>query len=660
MPLDRHRGQRCDLPAGERDGDLIGLDPVDRADRDRDLPSSPEVAVTQPMRVESVAAIGSPSVLEVRLPRTRRRGQDDDRRGSPQRLTRRKDDVSPRARPGGACWRHGQLRRVHRPSPPGFHVMRTARPTAAILATSLALAATGGRWVTAARGGPLPVADATVAVARAGRVVPRSFLGFSVEYPSVSAYFGSAATPTPGLIRLLRTLDRAQHGPPALRIGGNSADATAWEPTGVRPAPQIRTALGPAFLMRLRAVEARVHAPLALALDLALQQPADAVAFARAAQTALPPGSLQSLEIGNEPDFYARRQPTPRGVLGPPRFPRLRHYGTAQYTAGALRYAAALRAGVRPLPRLVVGSLAGTAWEPAIPGLLHRMSAVRSGVALHAYPLYGCHAGPRRGVSVAGLLAPAASSGLAQRVDRMLRVEHATPSTTRVTELNSVTCGGLGGVSDTFASALWSAATLFDLVSTGVAGADIHTSAGAPYAPFAVTHRNGRIQVQARPLFYGLLLFARAAPAGSRVVPVAVRSAAGLELWSTVDARRIVRIVAINPSTTARVVSVAAPGVSSGTVASISMLRAPGPAARSGVSLGGQAIGPDGRLHGPVRSLRVVALRGRYRVALPGDSAALVTLPGPPAAAAGPGVLKASARRAVAARSTLPATRPRA
>ena len=70
----------------------------------------------------------------------------------------------------------------------------------------------------------------------------------------------------------------------------------------------------------------------------------------------------------------------------------------------------------------------------------------------------------------------------------------------RLTEVNSVTCGGVPGVSDTFATALWAPDTLFELLRAGVDGVNVHVRTDAINAAFAFK-RSGLV---ARPLLYGL------------------------------------------------------------------------------------------------------------------------------------------------------------
>jgi hypothetical protein len=464
-------------------------------------------------------------------------------------------------------------------------------------------------------------------LAGGGHTVPRSFVGFSFEYPSVPTYFGVPARPNRPFVALMQGLARAQHGPPAVRIGGNSADEAWWNPAGLPGPRQMRTNLGPGWLSSLTTVESRIRLPLTLTLDLALERPANALAFVRAARAAVPPGAIHALELGNEPDLYAHRSPTAHGVLGPPRFPLLGRYPPSRYETDIAGYATALTAGLPSRPPLVAGAFAGTAWNATLPAVLHAAHGQVGSVSVHAYPLHGCHPHERRHATVARLLSPVASHDLAARVAHAIKMTGLPPARVRVGEMNSVTCGGLRGTSDTFASALWSTDTLFEMLRLGVTGVNVHSSVGAPYAPFSFTPAGATgWRAHANPLYYGLLLFAEGAPAGSRTMRVAQQDGSRLKTWATVDPRHTLRVTVINPSTsTPRTVILAARNAAP--PARIIRLRAPGARARDGVTLGGQHVGADGRLHGALHSTRVAAVAGHYRLSVPAASAALITIP---------------------------------
>jgi len=79
----------------------------------------------------------------------------------------------------------------------------------------------------------------------------------------------------------------------------------------------------------------------------------------------------------------------------------------------------------------------------------------------------------------------------------------------RLAETNSCYQGGKQGVSDTFASALWGTDLMYQLAAAGGVGINFHGGGYGWYTPIAGTVANGFV---ARPLFYGMLLFAEAGP----------------------------------------------------------------------------------------------------------------------------------------------------
>jgi hypothetical protein len=83
----------------------------------------------------------------------------------------------------------------------------------------------------------------------------------------------------------------------------------------------------------------------------------------------------------------------------------------------------------------------------------------------------------------------------------------------RLAETNSCYQGGKPGVSDTFASALWSADLMYQLASEGGIGINFHGGGYGWYTPIAGTVEDGFL---ARPDYYGMLLFAQSG-AGQRV-----------------------------------------------------------------------------------------------------------------------------------------------
>ena len=74
----------------------------------------------------------------------------------------------------------------------------------------------------------------------------------------------------------------------------------------------------------------------------------------------------------------------------------------------------------------------------------------------------------------------------------------------RLTEVNSATGGGVLGVSDVYASALWSLDFMFLAAQGGASGVNFHGGDSARYTPFTFD-RDGLLGVQ--PLYYAILFF---------------------------------------------------------------------------------------------------------------------------------------------------------
>jgi hypothetical protein len=470
----------------------------------------------------------------------------------------------------------------------------------------------------------------TVDAAHPGRAVPASFLGLSLEVPAAAAYAGTATHPNRALARLLATLAAAQGSPVALRVGGNSADESQWAPaaapvSGPRPRPS-HYLLGERWLGRLSWLARVSRAPVTVGVNLAADEPGRALAFARALRSALPRGALRTIEIGNEPDRYTSGVAFRGGRVVIRRVARRARYDEARYAADVRRYAALLAAGLGRSPALAAGGFGGVAWDAALGPVLRAERGRVRALSAHAYPLDGCPGHARRAVQVHRLLSDTATRGLAAGVARMVAIGRRAGAPVRVTEMNSATCGGVPGISDTFASALWAPGALFAMARAGVAGVDVHSWPRAPYAPFAFAPGpGGATRVQARPLFYGLLLFADAAGHRSRLLPTHVATESGVRAWATLTRAGGVRVVAVNPSSArAARLTVAVRGADA-RPATLRLMRARGLRARRGVSLAGRAIGADGRLHGRDHALAVVPVAGRWRFTLPPASAALLS-----------------------------------
>jgi hypothetical protein len=267
-------------------------------------------------------------------------------------------------------------------------------------------------------------------------------------------------------------------------------------------------------------------------------------------------------------------------------------------------------------------------WIPELGQFLPAEPRVKV-ATLHRYPLQLCFmpAASPQYPSVAHMLAPSASRGLADSVARLAAVAHSRHVALRIDEMNSVSCGGAPGVSDTFVSALWALDAVFEMARVGVDGVNFHTFPGATYELFNFARRHGRWTGYVAPEYYGLLMFAQAAPAGAHLLRTS-GALGNVRSWATLAPDGTIRVVLINDCTThSRAVAVriaGAPGV-----ATLERLGAPGITARTGVTIGGQGFGATtttGLLSGRSAIVSVKPTQGAYVVRLPPVSAAMLTL----------------------------------
>lgn len=455
--------------------------------------------------------------------------------------------------------------------------------------------------------------------------VPRSYLGLSTEYWALPVW-----APHMRLLERALSLVRVPGGGPTiLRIGGDSADHAIWDPTGTA-LPEWAFTVGPDWIAQTRALVRRLGIRLLLDLNLVTSSPARAAVWARAAEARLPHGSIAGFEVGNEPDIYSRAdwrvithlpRSRPPGSRVRPHLPA--RMTAQQYVADFLAYARALRAVAPrvPLAGPELGDpIARRAW---VRELLSGAKGSVGLVSIHRYPYTACPRRRRtRGYATIGrLLSRAATTGMAAALRPAVRTAHRAGVPLRLTELNSVNCGGLPGVSDAFATALWAPGALFALLRAGVDGINIHVRASAINAPFAITAHG----LTARPLLYGLILFARALGPRARLVRIETRhpSAAAMSAWAVRVGRDTLRVLVIDRGRRSLRVSLRVPGTGA---AHVQRLLAPSASSRAGVTLDGQSLAPDGSWHGrPIRQ-HVPRRRGRYVVGVRRQSAVLLSV----------------------------------
>jgi len=413
-----------------------------------------------------------------------------------------------------------------------------------------------------AAGAPSPLATVSVESERLGAAIPPDFIGISLEVSTAGQGIGafqSAGGPVaeqpvyalghPGApnrvyFRLLRNL-----GAGILRLGGNSQDNTCWDRSRA-PHPEACEAELDAGHLRLFAEAARASGwPLIVGLNLKQNAPSWALrevteGIAREIADSL----VFAVEPGNEPDLFSRTPYRP-GTYSP-----------ADQVQDFLGYVRAFRADPVARRYPVVGPATCCPWRNA-----RDLAVFLDGVAqeqvtwvtVHNYSATVCGSTT---VPIARLLSADLMDRAAEEARSLAAVARPRGLPIAMAETNSASCGGMPGVSNAFASALWGLDYALTLAEAGYVNVDFHISyrpgGGSSYNPVDTYGRRdaaGRWQYRnvVQPLYYAMYLFGRHA-SGAQLLPVRTETGANVRAYAVSGcAGCAVKVFVLNKDTSA-------------------------------------------------------------------------------------------------------------
>ena len=381
--------------------------------------------------------------------------------------------------------------------------------------------------------------SAEIAFHKSGRAIPESYLGFSIEWPLVNQLFTPHYDRQATMINLIKLL-ACYNGPPLLRIGGNSQDESAYNLPQTHRLPKfVHVNITDNMLRLLAQVSAQTGCKYVIGLNLGDNRPDLAIKLVQACRRIIGNRYIAGYEIGNEPDFFHRFG----GIWA--------HNSFALYVKRWSRYYKAIKPYLAN-GQQIEGPAFGGGWLRDVPkfiALEHRRLGI---VSLHRYPTGATVKNPRSPVfcSIANLLKNASSSSFAHLMLPSLAAARPYHLPVRYGEMNSAWNGGKLGVSNTFASALWGADTLFEIAHVGGAGVNIHLSEGFDQFPgnYDPVYFHPHEPLRVRPLFYGMLVFARTIQDHARLIPVTYHTHLDVKIWAARAGDGVLRIVIINKS----------------------------------------------------------------------------------------------------------------
>jgi hypothetical protein len=329
--------------------------------------------------------------------------------------------------------------------------------------------------------GPVAQASLTVTTTPSGTIPPR-FMGLSYEKLAMTySYFHESNQHLIGLLRRL--------GDGVLRIGGGSVDHVMWTPDSTGTHLQVTP-------VEIKALAGFLQATGWLCLygvNLATSTPALAAEEVAYAASVLGP-NLLGIEIGNEPDEY--------GVTG--NF-FAGNWTLADFLARWNMFRSAILQSAPQVP--ITGPAAGGGNHISTWTLPFGQATTAAEITLLTQHYYRA-SGYSPTATAAFLISP--DPQLAGYLAALNPGAEQLGIPYRMSECNSFYNGGAVGVSNSYASSLWVIDFLFDVALAGATGVNMHGGGNAPgYTPIA--DNDGGV-VEARPVYYGMLLFTLAGP----------------------------------------------------------------------------------------------------------------------------------------------------
>jgi hypothetical protein len=436
----------------------------------------------------------------------------------------------------------------------------------------------------------------TVQPGAVGNALPAGFTGLSLPPGELAANDFAQTHLGAYLARL--------GGTGVIRIGGSSADTTFWTSTGEAAPSWATGTITPASLKPLAAVAKASGWRVILGVNLEHFDPARAADEARNAQQVLG-SSLLGIEAGDDPNLYYASTST--------------YFSAFEAYAAAIKQAAPGAALIGPDPSHNEASfLSAFASNEAV----HPDVA---GLADHIYPTSACNGSA---ATIPALLGSGSVQDETSAASTLVTVARQLNVPAAVDETNSTVCGGTAGVSDVYATALWALDYNLLLARSGVANADFEggISGCGAYSPLCESSGG---TLTAQPVFYGLI--ATSLVGTGNFVSVTNPDSASVRAYAVKNGSDLTVVLddvqdpsSNGPTSVSLHLGATFP---QGQMTVLATSSSAGLSAKTGITLGGQQIGPDGSFPAPT-STPVTVTGQTATVSVNAGSAAIIKFSG--------------------------------
>jgi len=438
-----------------------------------------------------------------------------------------------------------------------------------------------------------------------------NYVGFSIEVPSAADMIGKAPqpirTPFATLVKQLHHSDKQD--PTLIRVGGNSADESVWNPDGQRLPPQyhVEYNITQLDLASYRRFGDALGGTAAFVLDLSFirgDDPSWPAAQVAAIGAGIGWDHIHAVSIGNEIDLFARIGLRPENYTYDESKAEWELYAKALYAAG-----------------LPASSIRGATWccfgetfdAAAFGDLAASFRDQLLDMSYHRYPLSHCDG---HSTTLADLLQAHASTGQAAMMQPFADAAHAAGLPFVIGESNSVACGGQDEVSNVLGASLWAVDYLLAMSTTGARTVNFHGGPRGYYAAIQFSSSAPGTPPTVQPLFYAMRVIAEVTANSSQMLALETVESSNpqVRVWALAQGDAQVFVVVHKDPGAAGAAAVSASRSDSGGQAQgrLAVLSAPGGVtAKDGLSWAGQTW--DGSQDG-------MPLGQRSTSAVPGDA----------------------------------------
>jgi hypothetical protein len=286
-------------------------------------------------------------------------------------------------------------------------------------------------------------------------------------------------------------------------------------------------------------------------INLAFIDTARVADFCNTVQSALNNNTNLKFELGNEPDAYESNSR------------RLSGYNLNSYISEFNFVANKVKKyGSIVAPALAKSNPTSlTGWADSIGYFINQTGASNvSTISMHTYPLGTASSGTVTSF-LNKYLSDAYTNDEVRNASTGLYPSITTSTQNnlnfRLAESNTIAGGGVQGASDVMGSALWAIDMMFELAKTKAIGINLATEGSGTvfYSPFTYNSSQlvGNNKVVVNPIYYGALLFARAAQNNGTIVSNNITNKINnpnIKVWSVKDNQNNYRILIINRGNT--------------------------------------------------------------------------------------------------------------